>query len=297
MYTAIVRPRRIASAQKTLLQRIRKELHKIPNVTLGYRGGHLSLTAFTNNKIWFAHQPLEDAPIPRYWNALGSMPLWRSNSITVEVNPAIHGVDGRVAGLFAVDDETNHTVLLHRGNIGGGQLGVGQAAFMGWYQGPRVEFDGNGQAILVADLESSEFLAQLESFVDIVREFKDSLNADDPTRMSYTDLKRRAAAAPARPKSFTTTGVVRTRNRFVAALAKRRANGRCELCRKPAPFENISNEPYLESHHIVWLSRGGPDCPKNTVALCPNCHRKMHVVNAKKDIEKLKRRAGAKASR
>ncbi|MFX8626972.1 HNH endonuclease, partial [Acinetobacter baumannii] len=26
----------------------------------------------------------------------------------------------------------------------------------------------------------------------------------------------------------------------------------------------------------------------NTVALCPNCHKKMHVVNAEADREKLK---------
>ncbi|MCY3985932.1 MAG: HNH endonuclease [Candidatus Dadabacteria bacterium] len=93
-------------------------------------------------------------------------------------------------------------------------------------------------------------------------------------------------------------GVVYVRSQYVAEWTKRRADGRCELCRKPAPFKNTSsNEPYLESHHIVWLSRGGLDCTSNTVALCPNCHRKMHVVNAEKDIKKLTRLASAGAPR
>ena len=203
-----------------------------------------------------------------------------------------------VAGLFAVDDETGHTVLLHRGRIGGGREGIGKTSFMEWYSGTQVEFfdpshdDGEESAVLVADLESSEFLIQLEAFVDAVHRFKASRKADDPTRMSVTELTRKIAAAPTKPKSSTAVGVVYARNRYVAELAKRRAAGTCELCRKPAPFTNASNEPFLESHHIDWLSHGGPDSLENTVALCPNCHRKMHVVNDAKDIRKLKRRAG-----
>lgn len=69
------------------------------------------------------------------------------------------------------------------------------------------------------------------------------------------------------------------RNPYVAEYAKRRANGICQLCGKPAPFMDKKGKPYLESHHIVWLSEGGADSIKNTVALCPNCHRKMHIIN------------------
>ena len=39
----------------------------------------------------------------------------------------------------------------------------------------------------------------------------------------------------------------------------------------------------------MWLSEGGEDSIENTVALCPNCHRKMHVVNLQEDIDKLNR--------
>ena len=80
----------------------------------------------------------------------------------------------------------------------------------------------------------------------------------------------------------------RQRNPYVAEYAKRRANGRCQLCGNPAPFADSNGKPYLESHHLVWLANGGTDTIDNTVALCPNCHRKMHVLNDARDVEKLK---------
>ena len=301
MYRAIHRPNRIAGAQKRFLRRIRKELPtRLPNVIVGYQGGSIELPeVFANNTIWFAHQSLDNAKIPRHWNAFGTgLPaLRRSNSITVEVNVALDGVDKRVAGLFALDEESGNTVLLHRGRIGGGREGVGRTSFMEWYPGRTVNFsdpsrdDEEGSAILVADLGSSEFLRDVESFVHAVHRFKASLNREDPSRLSDSDIRKKAAAASARPRSSTTAVVVYARNPHVAELAKRRARGKCELCKQPAPFNNASNEPYLESHHIVWLAHGGADRPENTVALCPNCHRKMHVVNDAKDIRALRPRA------
>ncbi len=80
------------------------------------------------------------------------------------------------------------------------------------------------------------------------------------------------------------------RNIYVSEYTKLRANGKCELCEEPAPFINKEGEPYLETHHIIWLSKGGKDSINNTVALCPNCHRRMHSLNLKSDIEKLTRK-------
>lgn len=87
--------------------------------------------------------------------------------------------------------------------------------------------------------------------------------------------------------SRTTVTTTYTRNPFVSEHAKIRANGNCQLCEKPAPFLNKNNEPYLETHHIVWLSKGGSDTIENTVALCPNCHRKMHKLDLEIDRNKL----------
>ena len=75
----------------------------------------------------------------------------------------------------------------------------------------------------------------------------------------------------------------------MAAVVKERAEGICQLCNKPAPFYNKKGEPYLECHHIVWIARGGADVVYNAVALCPNCHRKMHSLDEPADVAYLKK--------
>jgi len=77
------------------------------------------------------------------------------------------------------------------------------------------------------------------------------------------------------------------RNQDVVEFVKRRANGFCQLCNNSAPFIKKDGEPFLEVHHICWLSDNGDDTIDNAVALCPNCHRKMHSLNLEKDIEIL----------
>ena len=77
------------------------------------------------------------------------------------------------------------------------------------------------------------------------------------------------------------------RDPYVTNYVKQRAKGVCQLCNKPAPFTDTKGMPYLEAHHIVWLKNGGEDTIYNTVALCPNCHRKMHILNLKEDMDKL----------
>ena len=77
------------------------------------------------------------------------------------------------------------------------------------------------------------------------------------------------------------------RDPIIAAASKYLAKGVCLLCNNPAPFKDKDGQPYLECHHIVWLSEGGADELKNTAALCPNCHKKMHVVADPEDVKVL----------
>ena len=81
------------------------------------------------------------------------------------------------------------------------------------------------------------------------------------------------------------------RSEVVSELAKRRAHGICELSDMngnyhKAPFD-VDGTPYLESHHVEWLSHGGEDVLENVVALCPNCHKKIHILNEMVDNQKL----------
>jgi 5-methylcytosine-specific restriction protein A len=62
----------------------------------------------------------------------------------------------------------------------------------------------------------------------------------------------------------------------VVAWVLMRAAGRCEACGEPAPFCRGDGTPFLEVHHLRPLAEGGPDIVSNTIAACPNCHRRLH---------------------
>jgi len=69
---------------------------------------------------------------------------------------------------------------------------------------------------------------------------------------------------------------------------------RCDLCNQEAPFRAKGGEPYLECHHILWLSKKGVDRIENAAAICPNCHRKMHILNQKRDRDLLLKKIKAR---
>lgn len=108
------------------------------------------------------------------------------------------------------------------------------------------------------------------------------------TRLSDIELKIRATKSAKIPGNRLVTTTQIERSIWVSEYTKRRAKGVCELCQNQAPFKNSKGEPYLETHHIIWLSNAGEDTIENTVALCPNCHRKMHILNQEKDLYSLK---------
>lgn len=67
-----------------------------------------------------------------------------------------------------------------------------------------------------------------------------------------------------------------TRSEIVKRYALRVADGVCQGCGEEAPFDGVDGEPFLEVHHLHRQSDGGPDHPDNVIALCPNCHRRVH---------------------
>ena len=120
---------------------------------------------------------------------------------------------------------------------------------------------------------------------------KQEIKEKQARKLSLEELEKRArySQKQASLRQVSTTSF--ERNPYVAELAKRRAEGTCQLCENSAPFEDKKGKPFLETHHIEWLSKGGEDTIENTVALCPNCHRKMHSLNLKSDRNKLSTKA------
>lgn len=68
------------------------------------------------------------------------------------------------------------------------------------------------------------------------------------------------------------------RNPWLADSLKSFYDHRCQVCGND--FEPIYGTPFSETHHIQYLSEGGPDISGNIVVLCPNHHRIIHATNA-----------------
>lgn len=86
------------------------------------------------------------------------------------------------------------------------------------------------------------------------------------------------------PESSVTQVTTIARDPKVKAWVLQQAQGQCECCDVIAPFTTLAGEPYLEVHHLIRLADGGPDMVSNVVAVCPNCHRRMHYGIDKYDI-------------
>jgi len=110
-------------------------------------------------------------------------------------------------------------------------------------------------------------------------------------KLSEDDLRKRVEKINKSPQQRAVSGIRYETSEELKELAKRKAKGKCMLCGENAPFADRDNQPYLEEHHIIWLSLGGPDTENNVVALCPNCHRKMHVLDLKADRDFLRIKA------
>ncbi|MEK4351125.1 HNH endonuclease signature motif containing protein [Paenibacillus sp. FSL R5-0475] len=110
-------------------------------------------------------------------------------------------------------------------------------------------------------------------------------------KLTDEQLWLRAKKDKSKNRTVTSESTVYYRDPLVSELAKRLANGVCQLCESNGPFKDKTGRYFLETHHIDWLARGGLDSIENTVGLCPNCHRKMHLVDDKRDVQILKRKA------
>lgn len=153
------------------------------------------------------------------------------------------------------------------------------------YQSRQLDKNGNSRNVWIFPIKPLSSILISKDLIDNAQEkqFKNIKKITD------ADLDKNIQIIQStKPSSYSVTTNVYDRNPYIREKALRKANGICQLCGNQAPFKNKDGSPYLECHHIIWLSKGGLDSEKNTVALCPNCHRKMHVVKDPKDIKKLK---------
>ena len=132
------------------------------------------------------------------------------------------------------------------------------------------------------DAHSFVWVIQEDRFIDWVPDVEQNVQIEQTTE----EYIQGVVSGVGGRRSVTSSAFIRSAD--VVKATRKRANGVCQYCNQPAPFIDKKGNPYLEVHHIIWLSRGGEDSTSNTVALCPNCHTRMHVLDKPEDIEKLK---------
>lgn len=100
---------------------------------------------------------------------------------------------------------------------------------------------------------------------------------EDAKAISVDELKKRILKSDRKPEKIEVLTYTYKRNPYVVIEVLNRSKGICELCKNKAPFIRKSDgTPYLEIHHLIPLSENGEDTVENTIALCPNCHKKLH---------------------
>lgn len=303
MLVRIVKKNEILAANKLLGERLAKQLqHREGPYTIGYPSGNFTVPyLLADARIWYRQSKGPKEAVPRLFNSFGiSSELRRhaSNDICVEVNVPYSGDTRQVAGFFARDNQSGKVCLMHNGKVGGGRKGVGKVEFLKFSGFPLIAVESperrkgdSERAVLVAALDSTSLLSEIANFVRRVYDFKNYVREEALRRKSDEEIAEDARVGTKKPKRKVVETVVIERNASVAEFARRRAKGKCELCESAAPFADKHGFPFLEVHHIIWLSEDGEDTDLNTVALCPNCHRKMHIVNSSQDVEMLKRKA------
>jgi 5-methylcytosine-specific restriction protein A len=177
---------------------------------------------------------------------LGDMKLERGNAAI-----ANHIADGR-------------DLLLFRKTAAGLRF-EGPMVCSGHHFEPAPDREGNMRQAIVFELFS------LDGIEEAAAEVEPDISPD------LAALRAAAlAASKADPKRRSTKTTVTDRSRAIRDYVVARANGHCEGCRVSAPFKRPNGVPYLEPHHIRRLTDGGPDDPHFVIALCPNCHRRVH---------------------
>ncbi len=106
----------------------------------------------------------------------------------------------------------------------------------------------------------------------------------DASRLAVLSLEELVAryeqgkqTKPKKPKAKPARTRLYERDPLVVAIAKKRADFRCEVpnCQHPV-FYDSQGTPYSEVHHLIMLADGGEDSLDNVACLCPGHHREIH---------------------
>jgi hypothetical protein len=113
------------------------------------------------------------------------------------------------------------------------------------------------------------------------------LSQSPPPAQDYSGAEDSAPVGAEIPQQWESSRNEFVRDTAVKEWVRKNAKGICEGCGSAAPFLQEDGTPFLEIHHVHQLVDGGSDRVSNTVALCPNCHRRAHLSKDRQEFREL----------
>jgi len=169
----------IRKAHKMLLKQFLPLFNEAIECTIGYHGGSFEETVQYSESLdlWFATWEYEG--VIKNLFGLGRPSESSSNSMTGQINIPIDQLDRSVAGALALS-ETGDLLLLHRGNIGGGKVGIGKSMFLDNFRGDQEDIDEEGKITrfcIIGEIGSSFLPIQIKNFMIEISRIKSLSNS------------------------------------------------------------------------------------------------------------------------
>lgn len=168
MIQVITDGNRIRKLHSVFQNQLAKFMDKRIHCWVGYPSGSFEdrVQYSTELNIWLSKFDHEN----RFWNGfgIGKPKDGKNNSLNGEINFPYEGINRKIAGVFAIENNKN-ILVLHRGKIGGGRKGVGKVSFLNKYSGDKVTaIDGDRESLfcLVGELNSDYLPIQVAFFIN-----------------------------------------------------------------------------------------------------------------------------------
>lgn len=170
----------ITQYQKQFVERLKTECDITIPCTLGFQGDSFSTNVFYSSKFnfWFSARKNDN----RYWNAFGiGEPTKGANtSINVEINIPLEGINRNIGAAYGHDSK-GEVLLLHRGKIGGGKVGIGKQLFFKNFRGDFAIANDDGietEFFVIGSINSKYFPREVSNFISEVNRIKNLTTAD-----------------------------------------------------------------------------------------------------------------------
>ena len=117
----------------------------------------------------------------------------------------------------------------------------------------------------------------------------DELLESSATELNDEDAQETIDNTSSKKKRLTSYASL-IQNDYVRRIIILGAGGKCELCGADAPFKDKKGKPFLEIRPLYDdYNIRNEEIEKKVVALCPNCNRKLDILNDPTDLEKLRK--------